>query len=723
MNEVLRIASAPAFSTRHANPYNYLLASALEGLDDSPRVAVEEFSLSGLVRRPPHIVHLHWPELTFLSGHRTWRHVMRLAVFRLALARARRVMGTRVIWTVHNPTPHEERSSSLVRRWYRRTLERSVDTILALSLSGVGTALREWPALSWVPAFVTPHGHYRGEYPLETTREDARDALGVDRGETVVLFAGQVRPYKNAAALVRAATALRGRPEAVGLRIVVAGKPSDDEVAAELKELAEADRAAGGATTLELAALDDERLALWLRAADLVTLPYRAIQNSGSAILALTAGRPVVVPAIGAMSELAEAMGPDWVSTYEGDFDAETLADAVRWLREAPRSSEPDLSALDWEGIARTTRDACLTALSSPPHSQFALFTWAQRGAAGNRTHRGSETPSTKEPSMSRDRSTRPESSVMLIATSGGHLTQLHSLRSRIAGTERVLWVTDVTAQSRSLLRGERVFGLPNRAPRAYLGVLRDAVSLAKVFRRENITHVYSTGAQMALSALLAAKIFKVPFSYIESGTRVRELSATGRVIDRIPGVQRYVQYPFATNDRWRFALSVFDGLSVEEVPLPPEGYKPRVVVSVGGNAHYGFERLIRRLHAIIPSDWSVLWQVGPTDVSDLDIETVVSLPAEELSREIAAADIVVSHAGTGSILSVLRAGKRPIVIPRRAAHGEHVDGHQDDLADYVSARGFALVREADELTLDDLVENQRWVVRSAEDRAPVAVA
>lgn len=689
----LRVAAAPAFSTRHANPYNHLLASALGDLDDAPPVRVEEFTLAGLWRTPPHIVHLHWPELTFLSGHRPVRQLARLIGFQLALAKARRTKGTRVVWTVHNPRPHEERSTPRIRRLYRRMLERCVDGLLALSNDGLAAARREWPRLTGLPATVAPHGHYRDEYPLGISREQARQRLGLDARETIVLFAGQVRPYKNAGALLRAAKALRGTEAARRLHIVIAGKPSDNVMIAELERLAADDRALGGANTLELEQLSDERLAVWLRASDLVALPYRAIQNSGSAILALSADRPVLVPALGSMRELADAVGSEWVSTYEGEFGPDALRQALEWLRTAVRAPSPGLDAFGWSAIARQTRDAYRSVLAPPR----------------------------KEPVMTRSTSTR--ASVMLVATSGGHLTQLHSLRPRIAGTERVLWVTDVTAQSRSLLRGERVFGLPNRPPRAYLGVLRDAISLAKVFRRERISHVYSTGAQMAISAMIAAKLNRVPFSYIESGTRVRELSATGRLIDRIPGVQRYVQYPFASNERWRFALSVFDGLRVERVPLPPKGHTPRVVVSVGGNAHYGFDRLIRRLHAIIPADWSVLWQVGPTDVSDLGIDAVASLPASQLADEIEHADIVVSHAGTGSILSVLRAGKRPIVVPRRAAHGEHVDGHQDDLAEYVSARGFALVREADELSLDDLIENQRWVVRSVSDREPVAVA
>ena len=308
----------------------------------------------------------------------------------------------------------------------------------------------------------------------------------------------------------------------------------------------------------------------------------------------------------------------------------------------------------------------------------------------------------------------------VLVATSGGHLTQLHLLRPRIARDSDVVWVTDLTAQSVSLLAGERVVPLPNRPPRAYLGVLRDAARLRREFRRRRVEHVYSTGAQMALSAMLAARAVGVPFSYIESGTRVRELSATGRVLERVPGIHRYVQYPFGANDRWRFAISVFEGFRVESAP--PRSGPPRVVVTVGGNAHYGFDRLVRHLHAVIPAHWPVLWQVGPSDFSDLGIDAVASLPSAELRDAIEQADVVVSHAGTGSILTALSLGHKPIVVPRRAAHGEHVDGHQDDLAGYVEAEGLAIVREADALTLDDLEEARRWRVTLAPDLPPVVL-
>ena len=60
--------------------------------------------------------------------------------------------------------------------------------------------------------------------------------------------------------------------------------------------------------------------------------------------------------------------------------------------------------------------------------------------------------------------------------------------------------------------------------------------------------------------------------------------------------------------------------------------------------------------------------------------------------------------------------------MPRRAAHGEHVDGHQDDLASYVASVGLAKVLEADAITLEDLEESLNWRVLAARELAPVAL-
>ncbi len=68
-------------------------------------------------------------------------------------------------------------------------------------------------------------------------------------------------------------------------------------------------------------------------------------------------------------------------------------------------------------------------------------------------------------------------------------------------------------------------------------------------------------------------------------------------------------------------------------------------------------------------------------------------------------ADVVVAHAGVGTALAALEVGKCPVLVPRRLAHGEHVDDHQTQIAGELSRRGLALTVDADALTLDHLLE------------------
>jgi glycosyltransferase involved in cell wall biosynthesis len=346
------VEAEPAFRTQHANPYNARLYSAVIG----EGVRVRDLSYLRLLLRRVDIVHLHWPELTFLSGHRRWRVVSRLALF-FTFLRIARLRGTRVVWTVHNVAAHESRSTPLLRRWYRSLLLANVDGILGLTESGIQSARREYPELADVPAAITPHGHYRHDYDFSATRAEARAALGITGDETLVLSVGQIRPYKNVPTLVRTF-----RAAAVdGARLVIAGKPATAELGAEI-----ADAAAGAESVLvEPTFQSSERMALWLRASDLVVLPYTAIQNSGSAVLALSADRPVLVPAIGAMTELAEQVGEEWVRTYRHDLTPEVLSDALEWAR-AERPSRPDLSELEWDRIARDTIRAYRTVLATP---------------------------------------------------------------------------------------------------------------------------------------------------------------------------------------------------------------------------------------------------------------------------------------------------------------------------------------------------------------------
>lgn len=337
----LVVEAEPAFRTAHANPYNARLYRTIDG----DGCLVRDLSYVRLATRRVDIVHLHWPELTFLTG-RPWRVLARMLLFRAALRIARLRNDTKVVWTVHNVASHERRATPRLRAMLRRLLVRHVDGLLSLTEGGLATARAAHPELADLPAVVTPHGHYRDDYDFTATRDDARARVGVRPGASLVVSVGMIREYKNIPELVRTMVA-SDDPDLV---LAVAGRPSSPTLAEEIRSAADGDPR----VVLDLAFQTDDSLATWLRAADVVVLPYRAIQNSGSAVLALSADRPVVVPALGAMRELQAAVGADWVRCYRGDFDGDELDASVEWARRS-RPEHPSLDRFDWHGIAADT--------------------------------------------------------------------------------------------------------------------------------------------------------------------------------------------------------------------------------------------------------------------------------------------------------------------------------------------------------------------------------
>jgi UDP-N-acetylglucosamine transferase subunit ALG13 len=93
------------------------------------------------------------------------------------------------------------------------------------------------------------------------------------------------------------------------------------------------------------------------------------------------------------------------------------------------------------------------------------------------------------------------------------------------------------------------------------------------------------------------------------------------------------------------------------------------------------FDRLLLGLdswaaaHPGIP----VLAQAGASTRRFRHIETVGHLSQPDFGAHLAAARLVVAHAGMGTILSTAELGKPLILMPRRAKFGEHRNDHQQD--------------------------------------------
>jgi UDP-N-acetylglucosamine transferase subunit ALG13 len=79
----------------------------------------------------------------------------------------------------------------------------------------------------------------------------------------------------------------------------------------------------------------------------------------------------------------------------------------------------------------------------------------------------------------------------------------------------------------------------------------------------------------------------------------------------------------------------------------------------------------------------------------------------DPLTARMRDADLVITHAGVGSAVTAIRAGKKPVLVPRLARYGEHVDDHQLQLAERLAEFGLAVVCTP-ETEVDGLIAEAR---------------
>lgn len=258
--------------------------------------------------------------------------------------------------------------------------------------------------------------------------------------------------------------------------------------------------------------------------------------------------------------------------------------------------------------------------------------------------------------------------------------------------------------------------------------VLRCIRYARRLMQRRKLTRAVSTGSGIALGYLPYLAARGVECHYIESATRVSGPSLTGRVLQWVPGVRTYTQYQSWADERWGYAGSVFDGYESIAVPRKLERVV-QVVVTVGAATQYPFRRLFDHLAPLLAPEGAlaqvtglpveVLWQTGDTPVDGLPIRATPVLPAAALGAALGKADIVISHAGTGSALATLNAGRYPILATRDSARGEQIDDHQHQLATELARRGLATHRDAQSITIDDMLASLDVSVRRTASPPP----
>ena len=341
----LSVLARPAFSNIARNPYNATVYRNIDGFG----IDIHDYSVLRALGGRYHVVHLHWPESVFnhhLAGSLPTTEGL------LWLLRWQRMRGAKVVWTVHNLRAHDSSHRRFEERFWGLYLA-LVDGYIALQPGALTAICDRFPQLRERPHWVVPHPHYRGHYPDNIDRAEARARLGLAPNARTILFFGRLHPYKNVPALIRAFKTLRDRPDRQ-FQLIVAGAPKSRSLAESLKREARGD----SRIRLELRFIEPAETQDFFRASDLVVLPYREILNSGSALLALSFDRPVLLPRSGYERDLADAIPGPWVLNFE-ELTSSVLESALATAETLPeRSDGTHLTAFDPSRVSAATAAA-----------------------------------------------------------------------------------------------------------------------------------------------------------------------------------------------------------------------------------------------------------------------------------------------------------------------------------------------------------------------------
>lgn len=296
-------------------------------------------------------LHAHWPESLY-RWHRgpawvrpplSW---LKLALFtiRLRLARA---LGYRIAWTVHQIYPHDSREPALDRAG-ARTLAAAADVLIAhdeltaeLARAELG---RRAPAVT-----VVQHGSYVGAYPAGRSRDVVRAELGIEPRHVLLLCFGELRGNSDIEVLLDAFRAVADP----SVRLVVAGNVKAAAAGAAIEQALGAD----SRITQRSGFVPFDGVAELYGAADVAVMPRGNGGTSGSLILALSLGAPVITADTPNYSEITGHGQAGWLFRPGSRVSlAAAIVEAARSPEERARkaaAAAAAAAALDWEKSAR----------------------------------------------------------------------------------------------------------------------------------------------------------------------------------------------------------------------------------------------------------------------------------------------------------------------------------------------------------------------------------
>ena len=296
--------------------------------------------LQCLYRARPSIVHVQWiPLLEVWPNFEMWW---------LSCLRRWEVS---IVYTVHNVLPHD--TGNRYRDAFVR-IYRIPDALICHTQEAKNQLVENFGVPSG-KIWVIPHGPLSNEV-TSIPQEEARSRLQLSLETPLCLLFGFIRPYKGVEFLIDSWRRVRKKDPTA--QLILAGQPEDGYGEVILGKIG--DLGLEGEVDTHFEFLPQEKLNLYIQAADVLVYPYRSITQSGALLTGLATGRPIVATDVGGFSEMIQHEQTGILVEYG---DEEGLAEElVQLLRDTEKGEKLGQSAQEmvemeysWDAIAHQT--------------------------------------------------------------------------------------------------------------------------------------------------------------------------------------------------------------------------------------------------------------------------------------------------------------------------------------------------------------------------------
>lgn len=283
---------------RHQFPKSDYLSLLYQPLSDSDNYSIQSLSffqhykmVLTSIRSKDVILHYHWLEFQDIKSlfGMPWK-LFCIMLFKL--------FGGKIIWTVHNISPHQQKWISLnlrMQQWMA-----GISDKIHIHCSSTSKLISETFNISEEKLFIHPHPAFPSSF---VDREEAIDHLNSNFGtkltaeKPILLIFGNIAEYKNIENILDIVIS-----NEIAVQILIAGtvKKGEHELGKRLKVYSNSEKD----ISLIPEYISEDDIPFLFGAANFCVFNFKTILTSGSVEMALSFKKTIIAPDLGCISEL-----------------------------------------------------------------------------------------------------------------------------------------------------------------------------------------------------------------------------------------------------------------------------------------------------------------------------------------------------------------------------------------------------------------------------------